>query len=242
MRMLTVRHLTKEYGDKTAVYDLTFRLGEGQVYGFLGANGAGKTTTFRMLAGLLPPTEGEITICGHDLMTEGEEARRCIGYLPDVPPLYPDFTVGEMLRFAASIRGCDAAEAETSAKEAVEAFSLDGYEQKIIRKLSRGYRQRVGFALASIGDPKVLLLDEPMTGLDPAQSLQVRSIIRALGKTHTVLLSTHHIAEAESLCDSILVIADGCLKAFDTPDALLKQTGQPTLEAAFLALSGGGGL
>ena len=220
MKVIEVSGLTKRYGKNTAVDHLSFRVKKGQIYGFLGPNGAGKTTTMNMLTGYLAPTEGQIRIDGHDISEEPVEARRRIGYLPEIPPLYLDMTPLEYLRFAAELKGVAKEKRESEVERVMEKTQLQDMQERLIRHLSKGYRQRVGLAQALLGDPEVLILDEPMVGLDPKQIIEIRELIRSLGKKHTVILSSHILSEITSICDHVMIISHGKLAASDTPENL----------------------
>ena len=220
MKVIEVSGLTKRYGKNTAVDHLSFRVKKGQIYGFLGPNGAGKTTTMNMLTGYLAPTEGQIRIDGHDISEEPVEARRCIGYLPEIPPLYLDMTPLEYLRFAAELKGVAKEKRKSEVERVMEKTQIQDMQDRLIRHLSKGYRQRVGLAQALLGDPEVLILDEPMVGLDPKQIIEIRELIRSLGKKHTVILSSHILSEITSICDHVMIISHGKLAASDTPENL----------------------
>ena len=220
--MITVEHLTKRYGSFTAVDDLSFTIGEGHVYGFLGPNGAGKSTTMNMMTGCLSATEGHVKIDGFDIFEEPMEARRRIGYLPEQPPLYLGETPEEYLRFVGEAKGLWGGELEAQIDEVIEVTRLEPMRHRVIRALSKGYRQRVGIAQALLGNPEVVILDEPTVGLDPIQILEIRELIRSLGERHTVILSSHILSEVQAMCDRILIIAHGRLIAFDTPENLEK--------------------
>lgn len=194
-QLIEVRHLTKLYGGHAAVDDLSFTVEDGTIYGFLGANGAGKSTTMNIMTGYLAPTDGEVIINGHNILDEPEEAKRTIGYLPEIPPVYPDMTVYEYLRFAAEIKKIPTAEREDQIERAAGELELGDVTDRLIRNLSKGYRQRVGFAQALLGEPETLILDEPTVGLDPRQIIEIRDLIRKLGQSHTVILSSHILAE-----------------------------------------------
>jgi ABC-2 type transport system ATP-binding protein len=218
--VIEVKGLTKRYGKNVAVDHLNFRVKEGQIYGFLGPNGAGKTTTMNMLTGYLAASEGKILIDGHDISEEPMEARRCIGYLPEMPPLYLNMTPLEYLEFAAELKGIPKKQREEAVSKVMEQTQICDMQDRLIRNLSKGYRQRVGLAQALIGDPKVLILDEPMVGLDPKQIIEIRELIRSLGKKHTVILSSHILSEITSICDHVMIISHGKLVASDTPEKL----------------------
>ena len=218
--MIEVKDLTKRYGKNVAVDHLNFRVKKGQIYGFLGPNGAGKTTTMNMLTGYLAASEGKILIDGHDISEEPMEARRCIGYLPEIPPLYLNMTPLEYLEFAAELKGIPKKQREEAVSKVMEQTQICDMQDRLIRNLSKGYRQRVGLAQALLGDPKVLILDEPMVGLDPKQIIEIRELIRSLGKKHTVILSSHILSEITSICDHVMIISHGKLVASDTPEKL----------------------
>ena len=220
MTLITVSHLTKRYGAHTAVSDVSFTIEKGKVYGFLGPNGAGKSTTMNIITGCLAATEGEVTIDGHDIFEEPLEAKKRIGYLPEIPPLYTDMTPTEYLRFIARARGFSGAEARKQMNDAMERARVTEVKNRLIRNLSKGYRQRVGIAQALIGNPEVIILDEPTVGLDPKQIIEIRELIRELGKTHTVILSSHILSEVSAICDEILILSGGKLVADDTPENL----------------------
>ena len=218
--MIEVKDLVKRYSKNTAVDHLNFHVQKGQIYGFLGPNGAGKSTTMNMMTGYLAPTEGHILINGYDVAEEPMEARKCIGYLPEIPPLYPDMTALEYLRFAAELKQLPKNERSTEIERVMDETRIKDMENRLIRHLSKGYKQRVGLAQALLGDPEVLILDEPMVGLDPKQIIEIRELIRGLGQKHTVILSSHILSEISSICDHVLIISNGKLVASDTPENL----------------------
>lgn len=218
--MIEVKDLVKRYSKNTAVDHLNFHVQKGQIYGFLGPNGAGKSTTMNMMTGYLAPTEGQILINGYDVAEEPMEARKCIGYLPEIPPLYPDMTVLEYLRFATELKQVPKNERSTEIERVMDETRIKDMENRLIRHLSKGYKQRVGLAQALLGDPEVLILDEPMVGLDPKQIIEIRELIRGLGQKHTVILSSHILSEISSICDHVLIISNGKLVASDTPENL----------------------
>ncbi len=220
MAVVEVKNLTKRYGRHTAVENLSFSVEQGQIYGFLGPNGAGKSTTMNMMTGYLAPSDGEVLISGHDMMREPEEAKQCIGYLPEVPPVYPDMTVSEYLRFAAELKRIPKADRKEQILKVMELTKVTGVSERLIRNLSKGYRQRVGLAQAILGGPDVIILDEPMVGLDPRQIIEMRDLIRDLGKKHTVILSSHILSEVSAVCDHIMIISGGKLVASDSPEGL----------------------
>lgn len=220
--MIEVSHLTKKYGNHIAVNDLSFRVEEGQVYGLLGKNGAGKSTTMNILTGFLAATEGKVTVGGHDIYEEAEEAKRCIGYLPEIPPLYDSMTVWEYLCFAAELKKIPKNERQDQVEEVMELTGVTEYASRLISNLSKGYKQRVGLAQAVLGYPPILILDEPTVGLDPKQMIEIRELIRSLSKNHTIILSSHILTEVSAVCDHIMIIADGRLVADDKTENLEK--------------------
>jgi ABC-type multidrug transport system ATPase subunit len=207
--MIEVEGLSKLYGDYSAVADISFSASKGQIVGFLGPNGAGKTTTIRMLATYLPPSAGTARIAGFDIVTQSEQVRRRIGYLPENPPLYGEMTVEEYLRFVADIKGVPRARRNVRVGEVLERCFIDDVRKKLCQHLSRGYRQRVGLAQAIIHDPEVIILDEPTSGLDPKQIIQIRELIKSLGSSHTVLLSTHILPEVSMVCSKVVIVSRG---------------------------------
>jgi ABC-2 type transport system ATP-binding protein len=221
--MIEIRHLTKKYGSHVAVNDLNLTVEKGKIYGFLGPNGAGKSTTMNMLTGYLAPTDGEVIINGHDILKEPEAAKKCIGYLPEIPPVYPDMTVGEYLSFVAELKGIKKTERKESIADVMRLVKITDREKQLIKNLSKGYKQRVGLAQALLGMPEVIILDEPTVGLDPKQIIEIRDLIRGLGKNHTVILSSHILTEISAVCDHIFVISKGKMVASDTTEGLEKQ-------------------
>ena len=221
--MISVEHLTKWYGDFKAVDDLSFEIDEGHVYGFLGPNGAGKSTTMNIITGCLSATSGSVKIDGHDILEEPKEAKKQIGYLPEQPPLYMSETPVEYLRFVAEAKGLKGEAVKKQIQEVIEQTGLEPVKNRRISALSKGYKQRVGIAQALLGNPKVIILDEPTVGLDPIQIIDIRNLIRDLGKDHTVIFSSHILSEVQTICDQILIIAGGKLIAFDKPENLEKQ-------------------
>ncbi len=205
-----------------AVDDLTFTVEQGKIYGFLGPNGAGKTTTMNVMTGYIAANGGTVIIDGHDILKEPLKAKACIGYLPEVPPLYPDMTVREFLLFAAELKKLPKTERKKQVQELMERLELDEMKNRLIRNLSKGYRQRVGLAQALVGNPKVLILDEPMVGLDPKQIIEMRDLIKGLAGEHTVILSSHILSEISAVCDHIMIISRGKLAASGSPDELQK--------------------
>ena len=227
--MIEVKNLVKKYGNHTAVDHLNFTIEEGHVYGFLGPNGAGKSTTMNIMTGYLGATEGEVLINGHDILKEPEEAKKQIGYLPELPPLYMEMTVHEYLEFVAELKGIAKNKREESINEVEKMVKIWEVENRLIRNLSKGYRQRVGLAQAVLGFPKIIILDEPSVGLDPKQIIEIRELIRQLAKKHTVILSSHILAEVREVCDYILIISKGKLVASDTPENLERNLGNSDL-------------
>lgn len=219
--MIEVTGLVKKYGNHMAVDHLTFRLEDGKIYGFLGPNGAGKSTTMNMMTGYIGPTEGTILIDGHDILKEPDQAKRCIGYLPELPPLYTDMTVWEYLEFAAELKEIPAKKRQESILNAMKMTGLVSVAKRLIKNLSKGYKQRVGLAQAVLGMPKIIILDEPTVGLDPIQIIEIRSLIKELAKEHTVILSSHILSEISAVCDEILIISHGRLVASDTTENLM---------------------
>ena len=218
--MIKVEHLTKYYGDFLAVSDLSFEIEEGHVYGFLGPNGAGKTTTMNIMTGCLSATSGRVEVGGHDIFEEAGQAKKLIGYLPEQPPLYMNETPAEYLRFVGEAKGLKGEELRTQVEKVIRQVRIEAVRDRRISALSKGYKQRVGIAQALLGNPKVIILDEPTVGLDPIQIIEIRDLIRQLGQEHTVILSSHILSEVQAICDKILIIAHGKLVAFDTPDKL----------------------
>lgn len=219
--MIEINHLVKKYGSRVAVDDLTLTVEPGRIYGFLGPNGAGKSTTMNIITGYLAATSGEVKINGFDIFSQPEEAKKCVGYLPEIPPLYPDMTVKEYLSFAAELKKLDRKMRAGFVSEAMELTGTDEVQGRMIRNLSKGYRQRVGFAQAVLGYPEVLILDEPTVGLDPKQIIEIRDLIQELGKKHTIILSSHILTEISAVCDHVFILSQGKLVAADTTERLL---------------------
>ncbi len=214
--MIEVKHLTKIYGDHKAVDDLSFTIQPGKIYGLLGPNGAGKSTTMNIVTGCLAATSGTVTVNGHDIYTDPIAAKRCIGYLPEIPPLYTDMTPLEFLSFVAEAKGVGYEEASRQVREVMELTQIGEMQNRLIKNLSKGYRQRVGIAQAMLGNPDIIILDEPTVGLDPKQIIEIRELIRMLGEHKTVILSSHILAEISAVCDHVLIISHGKLVADDT--------------------------
>ena len=229
--MIEISHLVKKYGGHYAVKDLDVTIQDGRIYGFLGPNGAGKSTTMNIITGYLAPTSGEVKIDGYDIMKEPEAAKKRVGYLPEVPPLYPDMTVGEYLRFAAQLKKIPSGQRAKEVQRCMELAQLSEVKSRLIANLSKGYKQRVGLAQAVLGNPGIIILDEPTVGLDPKQMIEIRQLICSLGEKHTVILSSHILSEVSAVCDEILIISQGKLVASDTPEGLAeKQKGASILK------------
>ena len=234
--MIQVSHLTKVYGRRTAVQDLSFTVEDGQICGLLGPNGAGKSTVMNILTGYIAPTSGSVSVEGHPLPEEAAAARACVGYLPETPPLYPDMTVVEYLRFAAELKGVRRAGRAAAVAAAARRTGVEDVMPRLIRSLSKGYRQRVGIAQALLSDPKVIILDEPTVGLDPAQVTGIRRLIQQLGHKHTVILSSHILSEVQAVCSRVLILSHGVLAADGTLEKVT--AGGRSLEQVFLELTG----
>jgi len=222
--VIEVAHLTKRYGQRLAVDDLSFKVDDGEVVGFLGPNGAGKSTTMNILTGYLSATQGTVSVNGHDVLKEPEAAKKQIGYMPEVPPLYLDMTVADYLRFAAGLKGIPRAKRAAEAARVMELVRITDMARRVIRNLSKGYRQRVGLAQALAADPSILILDEPTIGLDPQQIIEVRTLVRSMGKGRTVILSSHILSEVAAVCSRVLIISRGRIVASDTPQNLSRGT------------------
>ena len=220
INLIEVNHLVKQYGTFRAVNDLSFTVEPGQIYGFLGPNGAGKSTTMNIMTGYLSATSGTVRIAGHEMLLEPEEAKRHIGYLPEIPPVYPDMTPREYLRFAGELKGVARGKLEAEVERVMELTGITSMHRRLIGNLSKGYRQRVGVSCALLGDPEVIILDEPTVGLDPRQILDIRDLIRSLGGDHTVILSSHILSEVSAVCDHVLILSGGKLVAQGTPAEL----------------------
>lgn len=223
--MIEVKNLIKKYGEHVAVDDLSFSVGKGQILGFLGPNGAGKSTTMNILTGYISATEGSVLVNGHDIFLEPEGAKKCIGYLPEIPPLYQDMTVREYLDFVADIKLVKKSEKSHMVEKVMNMTRIGDVSERLIKHLSKGYKQRVGLAQAMIGFPEVLIFDEPTVGLDPMQIIEIRDLIKELSKEHTIILSSHILSEISAICDTVLIINKGKLIVSDTPDNLSKHIG-----------------
>lgn len=233
--MIEVENLVKRYGGHLAVDHLSFHVEPGKIYGFLGPNGAGKSTTMNIMTGYIAPTEGTVIINGHDIVKDSQEAKKSIGYLPEIPPLYQDMTVLEYLNFAAELKKIPKKERSRQVREVMDMTMITDMQQRLIRNLSKGYRQRAGLAQAILGYPEVIILDEPTVGLDPKQIIEIRELIRKLGEKHTIILSSHILSEVQAVCDEIMIISKGRLVACDTPEGLTSlMKGNATLEVHIL--------
>ncbi|MBO5524744.1 MAG: ATP-binding cassette domain-containing protein [Roseburia sp.] len=248
--MIEIEHLVKRYGSHMAVDDLSLQVEPGKIYGFLGPNGAGKSTTMNIITGYLAATAGTVKINGADVALEPEKAKRCVGYLPELPPLYMDMTVKEYLDFAAELKKIEKGKRAEQVAEAMEMTGITDVSGRLIRNLSKGYKQRVGFAQAVLGKPEIIILDEPTVGLDPKQIIEIRDLIKKLGESHTVILSSHILTEISAVCDHVFIISKGKLVASDSTENLLERmTGNQqisllvkaeaeTAEGALFALAG----
>lgn len=223
--MITIENLTKYYGNNRAVNNISFTINDNEILGFLGPNGAGKSTTMNMIAGFLPMTAGKVTICGSDISKDPVKAKKNLGYLPEIPPVYPDMRVREYLSFCAGLKRIPATKKSKEISRVMELLKITDVKDKLIKNLSKGYKQRVGFAQALLGNPKFLILDEPTVGLDPKQVTEVRNIIKDLKKDHSVIFSSHILSEVSAVCDRVVIINKGDIKAIDTIENLEKQTG-----------------
>lgn len=223
--LIEVKNLTKRFGPHTAVDNISFVINDGEIVGFLGPNGAGKTTTMNMMTGFISSTEGTVRINGFDILEEPVKAKKQLGYMPDVPPVYGDLTVEEYLKFVCDLKGVKKGDREFMIKDVVNTTGTKDVFKRLIKNLSKGYRQRVGLAQALIGDPDVLILDEPTSGLDPKQIIEMRDLIKKLGKRHTVILSSHILSEVSEICDKIMIINKGRIVASDTTEELISMAG-----------------
>ncbi|MDO4169354.1 MAG: ABC transporter ATP-binding protein [Lachnospiraceae bacterium] len=221
--MIQVTNLVKKYGNKTALHGIDFTVAEGEIMGLLGPNGAGKSTTMNIMTGYISATSGEVKIDGHDILTEPIEAKKRIGYLPEIPPLYVDMKVKEYLNFVAQLKKVKRKERKTQVEEVIRLTELGEYENRLIKFLSKGYKQRVGLAQALLGNPKLLILDEPTVGLDPKQIINMRNLIKELAKTHTIIISSHILSEISAVCDSVIIIDQGKVIARGTAEELEEQ-------------------
>ena len=232
--MIEVKNLVKRYGDRDVVDHLSFTVEKGQIVGFLGPNAAGKSTTMNIITGYISPSEGDVTVNGYDIYDEPEKVKASIGYLPEQPPLYPDMKVGEYLNFVSNLKGVKSSDKEKSVRKVMRATKIQDVSERLIKHLSKGYKQRVGLAGAMIGDPEILILDEPTVGLDPKQILEIRNLIRELSKEHTILLSSHIMQEVSAVCNQIMIINQGKMILSDVPENIpghIAQTNDITFKA-----------
>lgn len=223
--MIEIQSLTKRYGQIKAVNNLNFTVEKGEILGFLGPNGAGKTTTMNIITGYLPSSEGTVRVCGYDIMEEPKEVKKRIGYLPEQPPVYMDMTVRDYLDFVADLKMVGKKQKKSQLSDILELVKIGDHRDRLIKNLSKGYKQRVGLAQALIGSPDVLVLDEPTVGLDPKQIIEIRKLIKALGKEHTIILSSHILPEVSAVCERVVIINKGEIAAIDTPENLSKGFG-----------------
>ena len=234
--MIEVKHLTKSYDSHPALDDLSFTIEKGRVYGFLGPNGAGKSTTMNIMTGYIGADSGEVLINGFDILKEPEKAKRCVGYLPEIPPLYPDMTVREYLSFVSELKEIPRKDSAAQVDKVLSLVRLTDVSSRLIRNLSKGYRQRTGLAAAVLGFPDIIILDEPTVGLDPKQIIEIRQLIRTLSKDHTIILSSHILAEVQEICDYVLIISKGRLAAEGTPKQLEEMSrGKDTVELTIMS-------
>lgn len=234
--MIQVENLTKKYGDHLAVDNISFAVEKGEILGFLGPNGAGKSTVMNIITGYISATDGSVKVDGYDILDEPEKVKSRIGYLPELPPLYGDMTVIEYLNFVSDIKGVGKEERQEDIKQVMDLVGIDNVKGRLINNLSKGYRQRVGLAQAILGNPEVLILDEPTVGLDPKQIIEIRNLIKDLGKEHTVILSSHILPEVSAVCDRVIIIDKGKIVASDTPENLSRRIGDSS--KLFLRVAG----
>jgi len=223
--MIEIQNLTKRYGQIKAVNNLNFTVEKGEILGFLGPNGAGKSTTMNIITGYIPSTEGTVKVCGYDIMNDPKEVKKRIGYLPEQPPVYMDMTVNDYLDFAADLKMVSKNSKKSQISDIMELVKIGDHRNRLIKNLSKGYKQRVGLAQALVGSPEVLVLDEPTVGLDPKQIIEIRKLIKALGKEHTIILSSHILPEVSAVCERVVIINKGEIAAIDTPENLSKNAG-----------------
>jgi len=226
--MIEIQNLTKRYGHIRAVNNLNFTVEKGEVLGFLGPNGAGKSTTMNIITGYIPSSEGTVKVNGYDIMESPKEVKKLIGYLPEQPPVYLDMTVIDYLNFVSDLKMVDKKQKKNQINDIMELVKIGDHRNRLIKNLSKGYRQRVGLAQALIGNPQVLILDEPTVGLDPKQIIEIRKLIKALGKEHTIILSSHILPEVSAVCERVVIINNGEIAAIDTPENLSKGLGTAT--------------
>lgn len=220
--MIEIQNLTKKYGQISAVNNINFTVNKGEILGFLGPNGAGKSTTMNIIAGFIPSTSGTVKVCGFDIMEEPKEVKKRIGYLPEILPLYMDMTVSEFLNFCSDLKDVDRKKRKSQLSDIMELVKITHVRDRLVKNLSKGYKQRVGLAQSLVGSPEVLILDEPTVGLDPKQIIEIRNLIKALGKEHTIILSSHILPEVSAVCERVVIIDKGQIAAIDTPDNLSK--------------------
>lgn len=223
--MIEIQNLTKKYGQIAAVNNISFTVNKGEILGFLGPNGAGKSTTMNIITGYLPSTEGTVKVCGYDIMDNPREVKRSIGYLPEQPPLYMDMTVTDYLDFVSDLKSVEKMKKRSQIADIMELVKITHVKDRLIKNLSKGYKQRVGLAQSLVGSPEVLVLDEPTVGLDPKQIIEIRNLIKALGKEHTIILSSHILPEVSAVCERVVIINKGKIAAIDTPENLSKGFG-----------------
>lgn len=223
--MIEIQNLTKRYGQIKAVNNLNFTVEKGEILGFLGPNGAGKSTTMNIITGYLPSSEGSVKVCGYDIMESPKEVKRRIGYLPEQPPIYMDMTVKDYLDFVSDLKLVDKKKKKSQLSDIMELVKISDHRNRLIKNLSKGYKQRVGLAQALVGSPEVLVLDEPTVGLDPKQIIEIRKLIKALGKEHTIILSSHILPEVSAVCERVVIINKGEIAAIDTPENLSRGFG-----------------
>lgn len=223
--MIEIQNLTKRFGQIKAVNNLNFTVEKGEILGFLGPNGAGKSTTMNIITGYLPSSEGTVKVCGYDIMESPKEVKRRIGYLPEQPPVYMDMTVKDYLDFVSDLKLVDKKKKKNQISDIMELVKIGDHRNRLIKNLSKGYKQRVGLAQALVGSPEVLVLDEPTVGLDPKQIIEIRKLIKALGKEHTIILSSHILPEVSAVCERVVIINQGEIAAIDTPENLSKGFG-----------------
>ena len=233
--MIEIQNLTKSFGQIKAVNDISFTVEKGEILGFLGPNGAGKSTTMNIITGFMPSTEGTVKVCGFDIMENPKEVKKRIGYLPEQPPLYMDMTVTEYLKFVADLKDVNKKQIKNQISDVMELVKLVDVRGRLIKNLSKGYKQRVGLAQALLGNPEVLVLDEPTVGLDPKQIIEIRKLIKALGKQHTIILSSHILPEVSAVCEKVVIINKGKIAAIDTPENLAKGMGTVSKLSATIA-------
>jgi len=233
--MIEIQNLTKSFGQIKAVDDISFTVEKGEILGFLGPNGAGKSTTMNIITGFIPSTEGTVKVCGFDIMENPTEVKKRIGYLPELPPLYMDMTVTEYLNFVADLKDVSKKMKKSQLADVMELVKLADVRGRLIKNLSKGFKQRVGLAQALLGNPEVLVLDEPTVGLDPKQIIEIRKLIKALGKQHTIILSSHILPEVSAVCERVVIINKGKIAAIDTPENLSKGMGTVSKLSATIA-------